>query len=158
MNYFFRLSLSIAIFCSLAACSKYQRYPLPLNKLKKIDQEFLNYYLVDAAHPTTRVWYMSDCKIGEQEISCYLTKLTEVEAAEISLITSRSDARASKNDILFYADPKFALGIQDTCTRKISTDQMQKIEVIELNHLKTYGTPLLSLTGFLGLLFLISEG
>ncbi len=101
---------------------------------------------------------MSECKIAPQEITCYLTRLTEKEGAEISLVRGNWDARASKNDVLFYAEPRFASALQDSSIQKISIGQLEKIEVFELNHLRTYGAPLLSLTGFLALLFLISEG
>ncbi len=153
-----RLILAFALLVSSIACSKYQRYPLPLDRLEKVDVDYLQYYLVDAAHPLTKVWRMSDCKIGPQEIDCRLTKLTANEAAEISLVRGNRDARASKNDVLFYADPRFALALQDTGTQKIHTGQLEKIEVFELNHLKTYGTPLLSITGFICLLFLLANG
>ncbi len=157
MNDTFRISLAFFFLLSLAACSKYQRNTLPMNRLGKVDKVGLNYYLVDAAHPLTRVWNMSNCKIGDQELHCYLTKMSETKAVEVSLIRGNWDARASKNDVLFYADTKFAATIQDTCSININTGQLEKIEVLELNHLRSYGVPLLSLTGFLTLLFLIGE-
>ena len=154
LNYL-ALSLLLA-FCSIS-CTKYQRYVLPKSKLMNIDKDFLTYYLVDAAHPLTRVWYMSECKLTEKEIACHLTKLTELEAYEVYKIQSNKDARWSKNDVLFYADPRFATTIPDSTSMSITTDQLIKIEVYELNHVRTFGTPLITFAGVLSLLYLTSD-
>ena len=123
-----------------------------------VDKDYMTYYLVDAAHPLSRVWYMSECQVKDREVLCFLTKMTEMEAREVTHIDNRRDARWSKDDVLFYANPKFAATLGDTSTLTIQLDQLDKIEVYELNHVKTFGTPLLSILGFLIVIYILSEG
>ena len=140
----------------LSACTTYQRYKLPANRILKIQNTDLTYYVVDAANPISRAWYVSDCQINETGIEGYLTKMEPESAKEIYIVQSRRDSRWSKNDVLFYADPRLANTLPDSGLVNIPVGKMAKIEVYELNHAKTFGTPLLSVTGFLALLYLIS--
>jgi len=141
---------------SFWACTVYQRYELPKSRVQKINESYLTYYLVDPAHPLTRVWYMSESKVNNTEVTCFLSKMTEIEAADVTKVRSKRDARWSKNDVLFYANPRFAATLPDTGNFSIPMEQLEKIEVYELNYARTLGPPLLYASGFLMLLWIIS--
>jgi hypothetical protein len=158
MKPIFLRSALLALVVSFLSCSTYQRYELPKSRVQKINESYLAYYLVDPAHPLTRVWYMSESKVKDTEVTCFLSKMTELEAADVTKVRSRRDARWSKNDVLFYANPRFAATLPDTGNFSIPMDQLEKIEVYELNYAKTVGTPLLYTSGLLLLLFAISGG
>jgi hypothetical protein len=143
---------------SQTGCSYYQRYSMPKARLQKINPEGLSVYLVDAAHPLTRGWYVSEPKFAENSISGFFSRMAEVETIEASLVRDRADARNSRNDILLYAKPQFAQGLPDTATMTVSNLQLEKIEVCEMNHVKTIGYPLIGCTGIIAVIFLLSEG
>lgn len=128
------------------------------SRLHKINPEGLSVYLVDAAHPLTRGWYLSDPKFENNSVSGFISRMAEVETLEASMLRDRSDAQQSRNDILLYAKPQFALGLPDTATMTIQDIQLEKIEVCELNHVRTIGMPLLGCTGLLLLVYLVSGG
>ncbi len=152
------LLLTSFLLFSQTACVYYQRYPMSESRLQKINPEGLSVYLVDAAHPLTRGWYVSEPKFEANSITGFISRMAEVETIEASLLRDRSDARKSRNDILLYAKPKFALNLPDTATMTISTIQLEKIQVCEMNHVKSIGLPLLGCTGTLMLVYLLSEG
>jgi hypothetical protein len=155
----FSILLLLGLFLfSQTGCSYYQRYSMSKSRLQKINPEGLSVYLVDAAHPLTRGWYVAEPKFSENNISGFISRMAEVETIEASLLRDRSDARNSRNDILLYAKPQFALGLPDTATMTISNLQLEKIEVCEMNHVKTIGYPLLGCTGIIAVIFLLSEG
>lgn len=143
---------------SQTACVYYQRYSMSKTRLQKINPEGLSIYVVDAAHPLTRGWYLSEPKFEKNSVSGFISRMAEVETLEASMLRDRSDAQQSRNDILLYAKPQFALGLPDTATLTIQNTNLEKIEVCELNHVRTIGMPLLGCTGALLLAYLISGG
>jgi len=128
------------------------------SRLQKINPEGLSVYLVDAAHPLTRGWYLSEPKFEKNSVSGFISRMAEVETLEASMLRDRSDAQQSKNDVLLYAKPQFAMDLPDTATLSIQNTQLEKIEVCELNHIRTIGMPLMGCTGVLLLVYLISGG
>jgi hypothetical protein len=154
----FRSFQFLFIILFLCSCTTYQRYQLPSARLSKINEDYLSYYLVDAAHPLSQVWYMSKSKVEDTAVTCYITKMTELEAAEVTTVRNKKDARWSKNDVLFYADPAFAASLKDTLTLTIPVAKFEKIEVYELNHIKSIGAPMLGVVGLFVVLFIISGG
>lgn len=151
-------SLFLAVFFLLSqtACAYYQRYPIAKSRLPKVNPEGLSVYILDASHPLTRGWYLSEPKFEKNSISGFISKMAEVETLEASMLRDRSDAQQSRNDVLIYLKPQFAQGLPDTATLSIQGSQLEKIEVCELNHVKTIGLPLISCVGFLGLIYLVS--
>jgi len=159
LNRSFALILPTILFVIIqSSCSFYQRYSMPKSRLQKINPEGLSVYLVDAAHPLTRGWYVAEPKFTENNITGFISRMAEIETIEASLLRDRADARNSRNDILLYAKPQFALGLPDTATMTISNLQLEKIEVCEMNHVKTIGCPLLGCAGIIAVIFFISEG
>lgn len=136
------------------SCSYYQRYPMSKARMPKIDTQGLTFYLLDAAHPLSKVWYISDYSISEKSMSAFLVRLSETEAMQVTTVSSNRDARASKNEVLLFAKPQYALGLPDTLTTQIDFDQLEKIEVHEVNYGKTLAFNLLGYVG-IGLLFSI---
>lgn len=141
---------------SQTACVYYNRYSMSKSRLQKINPVGLSVYLVDAAHPLTRGWYLSEPKFEKNSVTGFLSRLTEVETLEVSMLSNRSDAQASRNDILLYAKPQFSMSLPDTATLTIQNIQLEKVEVCELNHLKTFGRPMLGCTGIALLAYLIN--
>ena len=137
------------------ACVHYQRYAMAKSRLQKINPEGLKVYLVDASHPLTRGWYVSEPTFESNSVSGFINRMAEVEMLEASILRDRTDAQQSRNDILLYASPKFALSLPDTATLTIQNSQLEKIEVCELNYLKTVGRPMLGCTGLLLLAYLV---
>jgi len=155
--------LSLLVFSSLflfsqTACVHYQRYSMSKSRLQKINPEGLSVYVLDAAHPLTRGWYLSEPKFEKNSVSGFIIRMAEVETLEAYMLRDRSDAQQSKNDILLYAKPQFAMSLPDTATLIIQNAQLEKIEVCELNHVRTIGMPLMGCTGVLLLVYLISGG
>lgn len=153
--------LSLLLLASLflltqTACVHYNRYAMSKTRLQKIDPQGLSVYVVDAAHPLTRGWYLSEPKFTGNSVSGFISRMAEVETLEASMLRDRYDAQQSRNDILLYAKPQFALGLPDTATLTILNSQLEKVEVCELNHLKTFGRPLLGCTGIVLLAYLIT--
>lgn len=143
---------------SQTACAYYQRYPMAKSRLQKVNPDGLSVYLLDAAHPLTRGWYVSEPKFGKNSVSGFISKMAEVESLEAAVLRDRLDAQQSRNDILLYAKPQFALNLPDTATLTIQDIQLEKIEVCEMNHVKTIGLPMMGCTGTLLLVYLISGG
>lgn len=127
-----------------SGCLYYQRYPLAKSRLAKIPLENLSFYVIDSAHPLTKMWYVSDFKFEPKVMHCHLTKMAEVEAMEISMVRNRQDAKNSRNEVLLFAKPQFAMTLADTATMTINYEQFDKIEVYEINHGKTVGVVLAS--------------
>ncbi|MFN0213533.1 MAG: hypothetical protein ACKVT2_04700 [Saprospiraceae bacterium] len=155
--YFLSVLMTVLIL-SQSSCAYYQRYQMSKSKLQKINPDGLSVYLVDASHPLTRGWYVSEPKFEKNSIRGYLTRMAEVETLEASMLRNRSDAQQSRNDILLFAKPQFAAGLPDTATMVIQNSNLEKIEVCELNHGKTIGLPLLGCFGGWVLVYLITEG
>ncbi len=147
--------LSLFLF-SQTACVQYQRYAMSKSRLQKINPVGLSVYLVDAAHPLTRGWYVSEPTFEANSITGFISRMAEVETIEAALLRDRSDAKQSRNDILLYAKPQFAMSLPDTATLTIQNVQLEKIEVCEMNHVKSIGMPLLGCTGVLLLVYLVS--
>lgn len=133
----------------LGSCAFYQRYRMPTDRILYLQDSNLNHYLINPAHPSSEVWYMSRCEISNDEIKCHITKMNEVEAFNLVNISGRVDAAMSRNDVLYYAYPEFAATLPETGTITLPVKQMEKIEVYELNQAKTYGAPILTILGFL---------
>ncbi|MCY7328564.1 MAG: hypothetical protein LH618_08455 [Saprospiraceae bacterium] len=135
------------------SCTYYQRYPMTKARMPKIDTRGLTFYLIDVAHPLSKVWYITDYNISEQYMSAFIVRMSETEAMQVSTVRNNRDARASRNEVLLYAKPKYALGLPDTLTTRIDFDQLEKIEVHEVN----YGRVLaFNILGYIGIGMLIS--
>ena len=128
--------------CFFSSCVFYQRYPLAYSRLPKIDKTHLSYYLLDAAHPRSRVWYISETEFQQDKMSGFLVKLDEQEAAEVAIVHNRRDARYSRDEVLMFAKPKFVLEMADTATVTIPYEQLEKVEVYEVNAGKSVGVSL----------------
>jgi hypothetical protein len=126
-----------ALMLFLTGCVFYQRYPLAKSRLDKINKEQLTFYLLDAAHVRSRVWYISEAQFEGDKITGFLVRLTEMEATEVATISNNRDAKMSREEVLLYAKPKFAMTLTDTMTATIPHDQLEKIEVYEVNHGKS---------------------
>jgi hypothetical protein len=129
---------------SLSGCVFYQRYPLAQNRLTKIDKYPLTYYVLDASRPQSRVWYVSEAEFSEDQMQGFLVRVSEEEARDVAMVTSKRDAKYSKNDVLLYANPRYALTLADTSTVTLRYDQLEKIEVYEANHEKSLTVSLLA--------------
>ena len=136
--------LLLIVFLSFqAACIYYQRYQMSKARLPKIDTRNLSFYILDASRPASRAWYMSDFKLGQQSMSGFLAKISEAEALEVNTVRNNTDARQSRNQVLFYMKPQYAMNLGDTAMLTISYEQLEKIEVYEVNHGKTIAVNLL---------------
>ncbi|MCW5920975.1 MAG: hypothetical protein KIS77_01430 [Saprospiraceae bacterium] len=135
----------------LSGCIFYQRYPMAKSRLAKIEKSELTFYILDAARPASRVWYVSEADFRDDSMTGFLIRLDELEAQEVATIRGRQDARYSKDDVLIYVKPKFAIALGDTITTTIAYEQLEKIEVHEVNHSKSVAISLLC--GFMPLFF-----
>ena len=122
-----------------SGCVFYQRYPLAQSRLTKINKTNLTFYLLDASHPRSRAWHMSEADFQDQAVHCFLIKLDEFDAQEVSTIHNNRDARESRDEVLLFAKPRFVFSLADTVTMTIPYEQLEKIEVIEANHGKSVG-------------------
>jgi len=129
----------------LSGCIFYQKYPMAKSRLTKITHLPLTYYVLDAARPKSRVWYVSEAEFSEGKMNGFLVRVSETEAEEIATVSGNRDAKSSKNDVLMYARPKYAMTLADTATVSLSYDELEKIEVFEVNHGKTVAVTLLTL-------------
>lgn len=86
---------------------------------------------------------MSDFNLGQQSMSGFLAKISEAEALEVNTVRNNTDARQSRNQVLFYMKPQYAMNLGDTTTLTIPYEQLEKIEVYEVNHGKTIAVNLL---------------
>lgn len=120
-----------------SGCIIYQRYPMAKSRLTKIDKRQLTFYLLDAARPMSRVWYISEADFQEDKMNGFLIRLDEAEAQEVATVSNSRDARYSKNEVLMYVAPKYALALGDTTTITLHYNQVEKIEVHEVNHSKS---------------------
>jgi len=116
-----------------SSCLHYQRYALPKVRMPKINTRHLSFYLVDAAHPLTRIWYISSYLISEKSMAASLIRLSEAESSQVMLVRNGQEARSKKNDVLLYAKPAYVLNLADTLTTLIEFNQLEKIEVYEVN-------------------------
>ncbi len=130
-----------------AGCVYYQRYPMTKARMPKIDTRDLSFYLVDAAHPLSRVWYVTNYDISEKSMSAFIVRLSAAEAEQVSLVLNRREARAKKNEVLLFARPQYALDLPDTLTTRIDFNQLEKIEVYEVNYGKTLALNFFSYIG-----------
>lgn len=143
-RYWLAHALLLVFLFQQSGCLYYQRYPLAKSRLAKIPLENLSFYLIDSAHPLTKMWYVSDFKFEPKSMHCFLTRMAEVEATEISMVRNRQDAKNSRNEVLLFAKPQFAMTLADTATMTINYEQFDKIEVYEVNHGKTIAVVLAS--------------
>lgn len=116
-----------------AGCVQYQRYPMSKARMPKIDTQDLTFYLVDNAHPLSRIWYVERYLIAEKSMTATLTILSAAESAQVMLVRNNREARNKKNEVLLYAQPAYAAQLADTLTTRIDFDQLEKIEVYEAN-------------------------
>ena len=130
-----------------AGCLQYQRYPLSKARMPKIDTQDLTFYLVDAAHPLSRIWYVSSYDIGEKSMTASLVVLSEAESSQVMLVRNNHEARDKKNEVLLYALPQYANNLADTITTQIDFNQLEKIEVYEVNFGKTLALSIPALVG-----------
>ena len=127
----------------LSGCVFYQRYPMAKSRLTKISRFDLTYYVLDAARPQSRVWYVAEAEFKEDRMTGFLVRVSEPEAQDIATVSGKRDAKYSKNDVLMFAKPKYALTLADTATVTMTYDQLEKIEVYEVNHGKSIAISLL---------------
>ncbi|MCC7244645.1 MAG: hypothetical protein IT269_03110 [Saprospiraceae bacterium] len=118
-------------------CMFYERYPLPISRIRKIDLEALDFYLYDPSAVKERCWYVSERKMDTQSMTGYVSKLTAKEAADIYNVRSRRDALKSRNEVLFFLKPEYARTLPDTGALTLDFRQIDHIEVYEVNHGKT---------------------
>ncbi|MFN0035625.1 MAG: hypothetical protein ACKVUS_11195 [Saprospiraceae bacterium] len=152
----FLLLLASLLLFSQSSCVYYQRYAMSKSRLQKINPEGLSVYLIDAAHPLTRGWYVAEPRFDKNGLTGFISRMAEVETLEASRLRNRTDAQQSRNDILLYAKPQFAAGLPDTATLIIQNTSLERVEVCEMNHTKTIGLPMLGCTGVLLLAYIIS--
>jgi hypothetical protein len=117
---------------------------MPKSRLSKINLEPLSFYVIDAAHPMTRVWYVAEMDMKNQQITGFLSRLSDIEALETTVVRNQRDGKSSRNDVLLYTSPKLLMGFGDTLTTAIPFQQIERIEVHEPNYSKTLGTAILS--------------
>lgn len=139
-----------------AACIYYHRYPLSKERLPKINAQNLSFYLMDASRPASRAWYVSSYSFGQQSMNCFLAKISEAEALEVNVTRNNADARNSRDQVLLYMKPQFAIGLGDTATLTIPYEQLEKIEVYEVDYGKTIGIILLDAVGAFAAITLIA--
>lgn len=143
-NTSFCLIFSLLAGSLLPGCVFYQRYPLPKERITKIDKYPLTYYVLDASRPQSRVWYVSEAAFSDEQMQGFLVRVSEEEAKDVAIVSSKRDAKFSKNDVLLYANPRYALTLADTTTVTLRYDQLEKIEVYEANHEKSLAVSLLA--------------
>lgn len=136
----------------LSSCVFYQRYRLPENRLYVLKNEPMNYFLVDPSHPQTAVWYVSRAVLENNQLSGQITRMSAQEGAEVTYIRNRNDARWSKNDVLFYPDPTYVATLPDQGQFVLELENIEKIEVYELNQVKTFVAPVVAVLGLMILL------
>ncbi len=151
----YTLIWAFVILTSQNSCAYYERYTMTKTRLQKINPEGLSVYVVDVAHPLTRGWYITEPKFDKEGVTGFISRMAEVEILEIATLQDRRDAKRSRNDVLLYAKPQFALSLPDTATMTIRNSQLEKVEVCELNHMRSIGAPLLGCTGLSLLWYLI---
>lgn len=132
---------------SLFSCVYYQRYPMPKSRLTKVKRENLAFYLIDAGHPLTRAWYISEIDFQQDAMVGFLNRLSPSETLEVSTLRNGRDARQSKNEVLVYVSPKAAMTMGDTLTTRLPFDQIERVEVHEPNFGKSVGITLSWIAG-----------
>jgi hypothetical protein len=150
--------LLAALASLLVSCSHYQRYSMAKSRLQKITPTGMAVYLIDASHPYTRGWYLSEAQFGSDQVRGYVRKMEEKETLEISMLRSQYDAQQSRNDILLFLKPQFADKMPDSTFMSIPHPQLERVEVCEMNHVKTFGVPLIGCTGLSLLLYFAITG
>ena len=141
-------ALLLLIGFTQTACVYYQRYPLPKSRMKKVDLEQMDFYLLDAAHPTKRCWYVSERIMRDTFMDCFVARLTEDEAEQVFTIRSRRDASTSRNEVLFFLKPRMAMGLADTATIRLGYSHLQKVEVYEPNHARSILNSVIGVSSF----------
>jgi hypothetical protein len=153
----FLIPVAVLLLLCLSSCAHYERYGMAKSRMEKLNNKGVSVYMVDAGHPLTRGWFLSDPVFEANQVTAFITRMSEVETMEMSVIRNNYDARQSRNDILLYAKPKFASSLPDTAKIQIFDHQIEKIEVCELNHVRSIGLPLLGCSGLVTLLYLITN-
>lgn len=154
--YTFRAAILLAA-CLFSGCVFYQRYPLAPGRFTKIDKSHLSFYLLDAAHPRTRAWYLSETDFRQDRVTAFLTKMDEPDAAEAFVVHNRRDARFSRDEVLLFARPRFVMALADTITLTIPYAELEKVEVYEVNAGKSVGVSLLTILTPIVLLGVLAE-
>ena len=126
----------------LFSCVYYQRYPMPKSRLAKVKRENLAFYLIDAGHPLTRAWYVSEIDFQQDAMKGFVNRLSPSETLEVSTLRNGRDARQSKNEVLIYISPKTAMAMGDTLTTRLPFEQIERVEVHEPNFGKSVGITL----------------
>lgn len=139
------LLILLSCFCS---CLNYQRYLMPVQRLQNVPVESASVYVIDAAHPLTKVWYVAEAEVKKDKLGGFLTRLTDVDALEVSIMRNTRDAKNSRNDMLIYVNPRLIMGFSDTLTTYIPLTQIERIEVHEPNYGKSIGLAVATLGGF----------
>jgi hypothetical protein len=147
--------LLLATILSQTACAVYKRYPMDMKRLDKVGYQSLNFYLLDAAHPYTRGWYMVRERTNGNAIEGFVSRMAEIEVLEVKAISSKHDAAMSRNDVLIYIEPDFAQKLSDTATVKIGKKEVVKIEVTEIDQARTFAPCLIGCNALLILAYLI---
>lgn len=140
---------------SFNSCVRYKRYSMVSSRLEKVNPAGLSVYLLDAAHPLTRGWYLSEPKFEKKSVSGFLVRMAEVEVLEVVEIRNRRDGQLSKNDLLLYAKPELAAQWFDTATVVIPNKQLERVEVCEMDQMRSIGVPLLGCTAGISLIGLL---
>lgn len=155
---YMRIFLLFVGLSALSACVYYQRYPMPKSRLTKVDKENLMFYAIDASHPLTRVWHVSELQFKDGKIHGFLSKMAPSEALEVSTIRSRRDARDSRDQVLVYVSPRLAMGMGDTLSADIPYEQIERVEVHEPNFGKSVGVSMLGVVGIFFVLAAAASG
>jgi hypothetical protein len=121
------------------------------SRLTRINRENLTFYILDAAQPGLRVWYVSKARFQRDQMHCHIERVEAAEAEEIATLRGRRDARESKNEVLLYANSSLALTLSDTASVSIDYSEVDRVEVHEVNQSKSIAYSLLC---FFGLVFL----
>ncbi|MDX1913797.1 MAG: hypothetical protein SFV22_20035 [Saprospiraceae bacterium] len=151
----FLLLVGLLVFQS--SCAFYQRYGMSKSRLQKINTAGLSVYLIDAAHPLTRGWYLSEPQFDADLVRGYVRKMEEKETLEVSMLRNQYDAQHSRNDVLIFLKPQFADKMPDSTLMNIPHSQLERVEVCEMNHVRTIGVPLIGCTGLALLAYLVSD-
>jgi hypothetical protein len=155
-KYIFLLVLASNFAFVFSSCLYYQRYAMPKARLEKIGTEPFSYYIVDAAHPLTKAWYVAEAKIQKDEISGFISRLSETEALDVGIIRNRLDAKNSRNDVLVFVSPRLAMGLSDNVQASIPIAQIERVEVHEPNFGRSIGSMVLGGGGALFLIGMLS--
>lgn len=139
----------------LSSCHIYQRYSMDMQRLDKVDSQSLNLYLLDAAHPYSRGWYVVSEHADGKGIEGFAIRMAEAEVLEVNHLRNRYDGAISRNDVLVYLDPDFATNLSDAAKVKLGKKEIVRIEVTEIDQVRSFAPCLLGCNAILFLAYLI---